>query len=35
MTQTLCAVVGRHLTPAEWHQYLGGYPFHATCTSVG
>jgi hypothetical protein len=31
MTGTLCAVVGRSLTEAEWGQFLPDYPYHATC----
>ena len=35
MTDTLCAVVGRDLTSAEWEQFLAGYPYHRTCNAGG
>jgi len=31
MTDSLCSVIDRSLTPAEWEQFLAGYPYHATC----
>jgi hypothetical protein len=29
--QDACAVAGRNLTRAEWHQYLPDRPYRATC----
>jgi WD40 repeat protein len=31
MQRRLCAVAGRSLSPREWHEFIPGKPYHATC----
>jgi hypothetical protein len=33
--RALCARLSRNLTAAQWHQYGGGQPYHATCAKLG
>ena len=32
--ETACSRLTRNLTEQEWQQYLGGQPYHETCTEL-
>ena len=33
-SQDLCPRLSRNLTAAQWQQYAGGQPYHATCRGL-